>query len=151
MNFALWYKQQTVSEVNKYFNMDIPLPINATKEEVSTALKFYASATANMSKDLLEGTGSIIADLPTLANIISQLISLASNVQQLCPNDTSTAPASVNSKIDEAAHRIVCHLLSLIGAANDLNSSGVFEEYDELLDDVDDNARGILEACRDLD
>ena len=130
--------------------MDLPLSINATKEEVITALKFYANATANMSKDLLEDTGSIHADLPRLADIIGQLISLASNIQQLCPNDSSTALTLVNIQADKAARRIECHLLCLIGAANDLNSSGVFEDYDELLDDVYNNARGILEACRHL-
>ena len=130
--------------------MDLPLSINATKEEVITALKFYANATANMSKDLMENTGSIHADLPRLADIIGQLISLASNIQQLCPNDSSTALTLVNIQADKAAQRIECHLLCLIGAANDLNSSGVFEDYDGLLDDVYSNARGILETCRHL-
>ena len=130
--------------------MDLPLSINATKEEVITALKFYANATANMSKDLMENTGSILTDLPRLADIIGQLISLASNIQQLCPNDSSTALTLVNIQADKAARRIECHLLCLIGAANDLNSSGVFEDYDGLLDDVYSNARGILETCRHL-
>ena len=130
--------------------MDLPLPIDATKEDVCTALKFYATATANMAKDLLENTGSVLQELPMLADRIDQLVSLASNIHQLSLSGTSTDLTAVNIKTDRAVNRLICHFLTLIGAANDLISPIKIEDYTELFEDVYSNSCGVLEACRHL-
>jgi hypothetical protein len=122
--------------------MNLPLPIDATKEEVSTALEFYANATAIRSKILLEDMGSVLQKLPSLAVTLDRLISFASNIQQLASDN--------NIRTDRVVNRINCHLLCLIGAANDGNSPIKIEDYEELLDYVYNNACGILEACRHL-
>jgi hypothetical protein len=122
--------------------MNLPLPIDATKEEVSTAMEFYANTTANMAKMLLEDTGSIPKELPMLADTLHRLVLLASNIQQLASDKDIRA--------ERAVFRIMCHLLSLIGAANDLNSPIEIKDYEELINDVYHNAHGVLEACGHL-
>ena len=62
--------------------MVLPLALDATKEEAITALKFYGSVTAYMSEDLLEDTSNVLQELAVLADIIKQLIPLASNVAE---------------------------------------------------------------------
>ena len=130
--------------------MVLPLALDATKDEVITALKFYGSATANMSKDLLEDTSHVLQELPVLADIIKQLISLASNVRRLWPSGTSTTPTLVNGASDGDARPMLRHLRSLSGAVSDLTFPVEFEDYDELLDDVHSNACGVLYACHYL-
>ena len=133
--------------------MDLPLALDATKEEVITALKFYGSATANMSKDLLEDTSHVSQELPVLADIIKQLIPLASNVRRLWSSGTSTTtttPTLVNGATDRDARLMLRHLRSLSGAVSDLTFPVEFEDYEELLDDVYSNACGILYACHYL-
>jgi hypothetical protein len=123
--------------------MNLPLPIDATKEEVSMAMEFYANTTANMAKMLLKDTSSIIPELPMLADMLDRLLKLSSNIQQLAVPDN-------NIRAERAVFRIMCHLLSLIGAANDLISPIEIKDYEELINDVYNNARGVLEACRHL-
>jgi hypothetical protein len=122
--------------------MNLPLPIDATKEEVSTAMEFYANTTANMAKMMHEDTGSLLQELPTLADTLNRLVLLASNIQQLASDNDIQA--------ERAVFRIDYYLLSLIGGANDLNSPIEIEDYEELINDVYHNARGVLEACRHL-
>jgi hypothetical protein len=119
--------------------MNLPLPMDATREEVVTALELYANAVTNMAKVLLEDMGPILQEIPKLTDILDRLISLASNIQQL---------TSRNIRNKRAVSRIMCHLLCLIDAANNLISPIKIEDYAELIDDVYKNARGVLEACR---
>ena len=123
--------------------MNLPLPTDATKEKVSTTLKYYANAVAIKSKALLQATGSILQELPMLADMLDLLVKLSSNVQQLASDND-------NIRAEKDVFRINCYMLCLIGAANDLNSSIEIKDYEEMLNDVYNNARGIQYACRYL-
>jgi hypothetical protein len=122
--------------------MNLPLLIDATKEEVRTAMEFYANDVAIKSKAMLETTGSILQELSILTDMLDRLLKLSSNIQQLTSDN--------NIRAEKAVFRINCHMLCLIGAANDLNSSIKIENNEELLDDVYHNAIGVLAACRHL-
>ena len=115
--------------------MVLPLALDATKEEVITALKFYGSATANMSKDLLEDTSHVLQELP-----VRRLWSSGKST-------TTTTPTLVNGATDGDARPMWRHLRSLSGAVSDLTFPVEFEDYEELLDDVHSNACGVLYAC----
>jgi len=130
--------------------MDLPLALDATKEEVIDALKFYGSATAYMSKDLLKDKSNVLQELAKLADIIKQLITLASNVRRLWSSGTSTTPTLVNGASDGDSRLMLRHLRSLSGAVSDLTFPVEFEDYEELLDDVHSNACCILYACNYL-
>ena len=103
-----------------------------------------------MSKDLLEDTSHVLQELPVLADIIKQLIPLASNVRRLWSSGTSTTPTLVNGASDGDVRPMLRHLRSLSGAVSDLTFPVEFEDYEELLDDVYTNECGILYACHYL-
>jgi len=126
--------------------MNLPLPIDAAKEEVGTAMEFYAKTIANMSKMVLEDNSSLLQELPMLADMLDRLLKLSSNIQQLVTDNNNNN----NIRAEKALFRMICHLLSLIGAANDLNSPIEIKDYEELINDVYRNAHGVLEACGHL-